>query len=111
MQTLEIYGSNQDYRLGETIEYFNGFPIIHQTKSNFNISSLLSYFIGGNHTIAITSDGIAHTIGNNFPSLPRKTYDHFSKEDFPDKQNHYSSIISAASGSNYKLYMISKKRS
>lgn len=91
-------------KLGEYLIYP---PILF----DFEASEILSYSLWY-HTIVVTTDGIAHVIGDNRQgkisgSLPKEEIQHFTDIELKNENGQSLTVASALYGQHYSLYMVS----
>lgn len=114
MKTCFICGFNNEYRISEQSNNKTRFGenfIYPPISLELDVSKILSfstYF----HSVAVTTDGVAHGIGDNgneqiSSSLVHSLYAHYADIELRDGNGLLCSARSAVCGSNYTLYLIS----
>ena len=114
---IELCGNNNKYQLGKisnTEIMYSSFTIT-PVHSSFDISSISSLSICGDHSVAIIKNGTILATGNNnkgeiYPSIPQVTLTGFTSFEIRDEHNNLLHPISASCGYNFTVYLVSLEK-
>ncbi|KAK8892675.1 E3 ISG15--protein ligase herc5 [Tritrichomonas musculus] len=116
---IRLCGYNEFHQLGEDSNNQSTYktPVVCPSiQSNLNVSSIISYYVYGSHSIIITRNGIIYAIGDNrdgriICSLPKEILDHYTEFTIKDIEGCTYVPISAVCGKFFTLYLVSNPNS